>query len=466
MLTVFFDRESKIPLYEQLYLYIKTAIEQKELKANEKLPSKRKLAMHLKVSVITIESAYNQLMAEGYITSKPKSGFYVLPYINITSSLKKKHTVVLQKPLEQDYQFDFKTNQIDRDSFPYEKWAKIEKEMSLYSLKMHINQNDFQGLEALRISISKILFEYRGIETNPDSIVIGSGSEHLISLLILLLGRENIFGVEEPGYIKNYKLYNAYGAKAKTIELDEFGVDLSKNLDCNIIHVTPSHQFPLGIVTPIARRIELLNWVYKKENRYIIEDDYDSEFRFSGNPIPALKSLDIHDNVIYMNSFSKIIAPTLRVSFMVLPDKLMNLYQKHYAYFSCSVPVLTQLALAEFINQNEYERHLNRMKNIYKTKRDKMIELLEASSFSKSIEIIGEEAGLHFLINIKTRVDIEQLIEAAKTQSVRVYGLNEYCLNKASLNTRKTIVIGYSQFREHELRAAIIKLEKAWENIL
>lgn len=466
MLTVFFERESNIPLYEQLYNYIKTAIENKELLANEKLPSKRKLAAHLKISVITVESAYNQLMAEGYITSKPKSGFYVLPYINLTSPKKKKKTTVFKRSNKEAYKYDFVTNKIDTGNFPYDKWGKIERDMSLYSLNNHINKNDFQGLEELRIRISEILYEYRGIEASPDSIVIGSGSEHLISLLILLLGRNNIFGVEEPGYIKNYNLYNAYGAKAKTMELDEYGVNLSKIIECNVIHVTPSHQFPLGIVTPIARRIELLNWVYKQENRYIIEDDYDSEFRFSGNPIPALKSMDIHDNVIYMNSFSKTIAPTLRVSFMVLPDKLMSLYQEHYSYFSCSVPVITQLVLAEFIKQKEYERHLNRMKNIYKTKRDKLISLLEESSLSEYIEIKGEEAGLHFLVTIKTETSLNKLIEAAKMQSVRVYGVNEYCLNHLIKRQEKTVIFGYSQFNDNELIEAVNRLEKAWDNIL
>jgi len=467
MLTVFFDRDSQTPLYEQLYEYVKIAIEKEELVANEKLPSKRKLAAHLKVSVITIESAYNQLMAEGYIKSKPKSGFFVLPYVRLTNIPKRKKAFLVQRDdLQDEYLYDFKTNQVDEESFPYDKWAKIEREVTLYSYKNNINKTDFQGMRLLRENISETLFEYRGIEANPDSIVIGSGSEHLISLLVLLLGRDNVYGVEEPGYLKNYRLYNDYGAKAKTVELDEFGLDLSKANDCNIIHVTPSHQFPLGIVTPIGRRIELLNWAYKKDNRYIIEDDYDSEFRFSGNPIPALKGLDIHDRVIYMNSFSKSIASTLRVSFMVLPDRLSNLYQKHYSYFTCSVPVITQLVLAEFIKQGDYERHLNRMKNIYKNKRDILLECLKNTVFSDKLEIVGEEAGLHFLVKIDTKVQITDLVEAAKKQSVRVYGIDEYCLNKTLKNDKKTIIFGYSHLKEIDFIEAIKRLVIAWSNIV
>ncbi len=467
MITLFFDLKSKIPLYEQLYNHVKVAIENNELKANEKLPSKRKLAAHLKVSVITIESAYNQLMAEGYIKSIPKSGFYVLPYIRI-NPIKKSKTVPLMRKQnsETTYEIDFRTNQIDAENFPYAKFSKIERDLFLYSYSETINQTDYLGLYSLREKIAELLYEYRGIETNPESIVVGSGSEYLISLLVLLLGRDNTYGVEEPGYLKNYRLYNDYGAKAKTIGLDNDGIDLKQLEDANIIHVTPSHQFPKGIVTPIARRIELLNWAYEKDNRYIIEDDYDSEFRFSGNPIPAMKGMDSLDKVIYMNSFSKSIAPSLRISFMVLPDKLMNRYHKSYSYFSCSVPVITQMVLEKFIEDGEYERHLNRMKNIYKQKRDQLIECLKTSNFSDKIEIIGEEAGLHFLVKINTSTKLSRIIEAAKSYSVRVYGINEYCLNKTQKQPEKIIILGYSHLKKVDFIKAINSLEKAWDNLL
>lgn len=465
MLTVFFERDIEKPLYEQLYDYIKSSIENEELKANEKLPSKRKLAAHLKVSVMTIESAYNQLMAEGYITSKPKSGFYVLPYIRLKSVPIKNQISLIRRPETEKYLYDFKTNQIDEENFPYEKWAKLEKEILLYDYKNIVNQSDYLGNSSLREGISEILFEYRGIEASPNSIVIGSGSEHLISLLVLLLGRDNIYGVEEPGHLKNYRLYKDYGAKAITVGLDDYGLDLSQTKNCNVIHVTPSHQFPLGIVTPIARRTELLNWAYNKENRYIIEDDYDSEFRFSGNPIPALKGMDIHNRVIYMNSFSKSIAPSLRISFMVLPDQLMNRYHKQYAYFSCSVPTITQMVLAQFIKQKEYERHLNRMRNIYKNKRDIILDMLKKSAFGNVIEIIGEEAGLHFLIHIESKKSLTNLVDRAKKHSVRVYGIDEYYLNSRNNNHDKIIVLGYAHLKIKDFEDIIQRLEKAWVNI-
>jgi len=467
MITLFFDTSSKTPLYEQLYQYIKQAIEQNELKANEKLPSKRKLAAHLKVSVITIETAYNQLMVEGYIKSKPKSGFFVMPYVRLkptTKSSQTNHVVTtVEKP---HYEVDFKTNQVDQDSFPYSKFAKIERDIVLDNYKTNINNTNFLGLYDLRVRISEFLFEYRGIETSPELIVVGSGSEYLISLLILLLGRDKIYGVEEPGYIKNYRLYLDYGAQAKAISLDDQGIRMNSIGNTDILHTTPSHQFPKGIVTTISRRMELLNWAYEQDDRYLIEDDYDSEFRFTGNPIPAMKGMDPLDRVIYMNSFSKSIAPSLRVSFMVLPKKLMQNYVDSYSYFTCSVPMITQMVLENFMREKEYERHLNRMKILYKSKRDTLIDLFQASSFGNKIDIIGEEAGLHFLVRFKTDASVLDIVERAKAVGVRVYGIYEYCLSERKKLAEKLIILGYSHLQNANFVKATKLLEKAWENLL
>ncbi len=467
MITLFFDSNSKTPLYEQLYIHIKNVIHKNELKANEKLPSKRKLASHLKISVITVESAYNQLMAEGYIKSKPKSGFYVLPYIRLKTGAKSQtETLIKRKPIKTKYLVDFQTNQVDSLHFPYSVLSKIERDILLDEYHKHINHMDYTGYYELRERITEFLFEYRGIETTPESIVIGSGSEYLISLLILLLGRDKVFGVEEPGYLKNYRIYLDYGASASTIGLDDSGVDLSQFGNVDVIHVTPSHQFPKGIVTTIARRIELLNWAYKNDNHYIIEDDYDSEFRFSGNPIPAMKGLDKADKVIYMNSFSKSLAPSLRLSFMVLPKKLMNRYHKFFSYFTCSVPMITQLTIERFMKSGEYEKHLNRMKILYKNKRDYLISLFQNSELNEKIEIIGEEAGLHFLIKLNTDVELSELVNMAKQVGVRVNGINEYCLEPSKKQSEKIIVLGYSHLENKDFDMAIKLLEKAWGKFL
>ncbi|MFO7969866.1 MAG: PLP-dependent aminotransferase family protein [Bacillota bacterium] len=466
MITFYFDKTKQIPLYEQLYNYLKNAIEKNELKANEKLPSKRKLSKHLKISQTTVETAYMQLLAEGYIKSIPRVGYFVLANLNFPKKRKSKNNSKIINTQKPKYRYDFKTNRVDAKSFPYQKFAKIERDIILDRLDKTINEIDFFGLYSLREKIADILFAYRGIEALPEQIVIGSGSEHLISLLVLLLGRDNFFLTEDPTYKKNYLLYQEYGAKVSSCNLDEFGISIKglKRSNANIVHITPSHQFPSGIITPISRRIELLNWARKLSDRFIIEDDYDSEFRFSGNPIPALKVLDEYDKVIYMNSFSKSISPSFRVSFMVLPNKLVKRYRESFAYFSCSVPIITQLSLEEFIASNEFEKHLNRMKNIYKTKRDKLISELE-ETFSDKIEILGSDSGLHFLVKIKTNLLEKELIDLAKSQGIRVYGLNEFFINKQFVNEESILVFGYSHLQLSDFEPAIKLLKQAWKKI-
>ena len=467
MLTFFLDKQSEISLYEQLYQGIKKEIEEGVLKKNEKLPSKRKLANHLKISQTTIESAYQQLLAEGYIISKPKVGYFVAIDLELLHKLNIPQKTKIKSKKQEEYAVDFKTNQIDQETFPYEKFAKIERDIVLDKLKNNINRGDIFGVYEFRQRIAEVLFAYRGIKTSPEQIIVGSGSEHLLSILVLLLGREKPYAVENPSYVKNYLLYKAYGASVKGITLDENGIDIKelRKEKCSFIHVTPSHQFPMGIVTPAKRRLELLNWASEDEERYIIEDDYDSEFRFSGNPIPAMKGMDKLDKVIYLNSFSKTLAPSFRISFMVLPERLVNKYHKTLQFFGSSVPTLNQLVLEQFIALGEYERHLNRMKNNYKGKRDFLIEKLNNSSFKEKITIHGEEAGLHFLVDIKTNVSEKELVERAKEKEIRVYSLSEFYLDKSILSNKKTMVFGYSNLSFQEIDKGISLLEQAWKNI-
>lgn len=467
MLTFFLDKQSELSLYEQLYMQIKLAIEEGKLKKNEKLPSKRKLANHLKISQTTIESAYAQLLAEGYILAKPKVGFFVTLDLDSLYKNTKEPSISLNTKKEVEYKIDFKTNQIDSLNFPYEKFARIERDIVLDKLKNNINRGDIFGVYEFRQRISEILFAYRGIKALPEQIIVGSGSEHLILLLVLLLGRDKVYAVEDPSYIKNFQLYNAYGVKVKPLSLDEEGIDIDllKTEKCDIVHTTPSHQFPKGIVTPVKRRLELLRWASEKESRYIIEDDYDSEFRFSGNPIPAMKGMDKFDKVIYMNSFSKSLAPSFRISFMVLPEKLINDYREKLSFFSSSVPTSNQLILERFIASGEFEKHLNRMKNNYKQKRDYLISLINNSFLKDKLKVYGEEAGLHFLVNVMTDMSEEYLVEKAKEQGIRVYGLSEYYIKKNDNLAQKTIVFGYSNLDFKKLEIGVKLLETAWKNI-
>jgi len=467
MLTFFLDRSSSTSLYEQLYQNIKKAIELSELKKNEKLPSKRKLASHLKISQTTVETAYMQLLAEGYIKSVPKVGFFVATKIDLPFKSSDSVESYDQNQESEDYLIDFRTNQVDSELFPYQKYAKIAREVILDKLVKNLNRGDAFGVYDFRKSIASILFSYRGIVTKPEQIIIGSGSESLLSIIVMLLGRDKVYAVEDPSYLKNYYLYQAYNVKINTISLDEEGINMQelKKSNTQVVHTTPSHQFPQGIVTTVNRRLELLKWAHADENRYIIEDDYDSEFRFFGNPIPAMKGLDDSGKVIYMNSFSKTLAPGLRISFMILPEKLIKMYREKLSFYSSSVPTINQLTLEEFINRGEYEKHLNRMKTNYKAKRDYLLNLLNNCSFKDIIKIKGEESGLHFLMDIITNKSEEYLLEKAKDKGIRVYGISEYMIRKCSISETKTIVLGYSNLSKEQLMIGVKLLEEAWKNI-
>ncbi|MDD3693575.1 MAG: PLP-dependent aminotransferase family protein [Oscillospiraceae bacterium] len=466
MVTFMLDRHSKMPLYEQLYRFLKKEIENNRLHANQKMPSKRKLAIHLKISQVTVETAYAQLIAEGYLRSVPKSGYFVEPFESglikpvdrIPAVSPKKQTI------KQNYLYDFRTNAVDTNLFPFSTWARLGREVLRQSDNEMLNYTHPQGVYALRQEIVRYLYDYRGIKATADQVVMSAGSEYLMGLIIQLLGRNNIFGVENPGYKKICRIFELNQVKVAPLPLDKHGIDIVslKKSNANVVHVTPSHQFPLGIVMPVSRRTALLNWAHENDKNYILEDDYDSEFRFSGQPIPALQGLDRSGKVIYINAFTKSLAPSLRINYMVLPPALLEVYRKKFKSYSCTVSNFEQYTLGKFMNGGFFERHLNRMRNSYKQRRDILIDKLLQSRFGDKIEVSGQDAGLHLLLNVNNGMNEQQLVQSAKKQGVRVYGLSEYCSFESESIPQSTLVIGYSSIPCTEIEQAVMLLEKAW----
>ena len=311
MLTYSFDNKGKVSLYEFLYKSIRDDIVSGKLSPEEKLPSKRALADHLNISTITIENAYNQLVAEGYIYSKPKSGFYVSSIVSpVIHSIAEKNMYPAEKNSCDDeiYSADFSNNSASQESFPFVTWTKLMRQtMSDKRDKLTLNSPSI-GVKELRCAISDYLFQFRGMSADPECIVIGAGTEYLYSLIIQLLGRDKKYALEDPGYRKIAQIYKANNVAFDYIPLDGQGVNTKalEKSSADVLHISPSHHFPTGIVTPVSRRYELLSWASESEDRYIIEDDYDSEFRFSGRPIPSLQSIDNLDKVIYINTFFKL----------------------------------------------------------------------------------------------------------------------------------------------------------------
>ena len=324
------DSQSDCPLYEQIYEYIKNDIRKGRLEAGSRLPSTRVLAQNLKVSRSTSQMAYDQLLSEGYIEAFPCRGYFVCK-IDELLEVKQKETAVFaqKKEEERSYQVDFSPRGIDLDSFPFNTWRKISRNTLVDDNKEMFAAGDTQGERALRMAIGDYLHSARGVNCSPEQIIIGAGNEYLLLLLSRLLGREMSIAMENPTYKQAYRVFCGQGHKVIPVKMDKYGMEL-KRLEASradIAYVMPSHQYPTGIVMPVARRQELLSWAYRGSSRYLIEDDYDSEFRYKGKPIPALQGMDMGGRVIYMGTFSNSIAPAIRVGFMVLPEPLVSLYR-------------------------------------------------------------------------------------------------------------------------------------------
>ena len=316
------------------------------------------------------------------------------------------------------------------------------------------------GVKELRDAIAKHLQEFREIRVDSEQIVIGAGTEFLYNLIIQLLGRDKIYAVENPGFQKIAGIYRLNSVQFHYIDIDNAGLSAKKLQEkkTDVIHISPTHHYPTGIVMPIQRRQELLRWASEKKERYIIEDDYDSEFRFSGHPIPPMLNIDTEGKVIYMNTFSKSIAPAVRISYMILPPALLEKYRETMSFYSCTVSGFDQYMLAKFIGEGYFERHINRMRTLYRAKRDTVIDAIENSAFANKITIMEENAGLHFLMKLDTEIDDREIIRRAAEVGIRLSFLSEYT-HEPTANDAHVLVINYSGIDMEKLPEGIHRLE-------
>ena len=585
MLTYNFENIGSDTLYQYLYKCIKNDIIQGKIKSGEKLPSKRALAKNLAISVITVENAYGQLAAEGYIYSVPKSGFYV---VDLRDDKMKNESGLSENRIYSNklnltggknaYIADFTSNQTEQSAFPFSIWTKTMRAvMNDYQTELMLNppcggvmelrqsiadylkafrnmtvrpeqiiigagteylsslliqllgkelkysvenpgyhkiakiyrsmgacyeyieieedgpkveeleekeinvihcspshhyptgrvmpiskryellgwvtktkdryiiedeydsvMNDYQtelmlnppcgGVMELRQSIADYLKAFRNMTVRPEQIIIGAGTEYLSSLLIQLLGKELKYSVENPGYHKIAKIYRSMGACYEYIEIEEDGpkVEELEEKEINVIHCSPSHHYPTGRVMPISKRYELLGWVTKTKDRYIIEDEYDSELRLNGKPIPSLQSIDVSGKVIYMNTFSKTLCSTVRISYMVLPDELAERFYRELSFYSCTVSNFEQYTLAQFMNSGAFEKHINRLRNYYQQKRDRILEAFLQGVLKTKIKILEEDAGVHFLMKVDTNLSEEEFLDKMKSKGIKLAALSSY----------------------------------------
>ena len=429
----------------------------------EKLPSKRTFAKNLGISVITVENAYEQLIAEGYIYSIPKKGFYVTDLKKEVETEKKTVTKEMV-PItggESGYFADFTSNQTQSELFPFTVWTRMIREVLGENQIQLMTNPPCGGIYPLREAIAKYLKEFRGMTVLPEQIIIGAGTEYLYGLLIQLLGTDKIYAVENPGYRKIAKIYRSWKVACEYIDMDEEGVQIGelqrKRVD--ILHISPSHHYPTGIVMPVSRRYELLGWAAKSNSHYIIEDDYDSELRLGGQPIPTMQSIDVSDRVIYMNTFTKTLASTVRISYMILPPPLLEQFYERLSFYSCSVSNFEQYTLGKFIEEGFFEKHINRLRNHYHKKRDILLGAIRESRLGDLVHISGEEAGVHFLMEIQTEKEEEEFLTCAQTQGIRLSPLSAHYHNRET-ERKNVYVMNYSSVQMEDTQEIVRRLER------
>ncbi|MCQ2597392.1 MAG: PLP-dependent aminotransferase family protein [Treponema sp.] len=476
MLSYSFSDSYENPLYLQLYNFIRQDIAQGVLNAHQKLPSKRAFAENLGVSVITVENAYEQLIAEGYIYSYPKKGFFVCDLSESLAGNRENLQAVpeendfsgfAEKTLTKTFDADFSSNRILPSHFPYSVWSRVLRDCLIKYQNELLLPQEPSGCFALRKAIADYLFSFRGMKVNPAQVIIGAGTEYLYGLLVQLLGRDKTFCVEDPGYKKVSRVYGANGAAVKYAGLSKNGIKIEdlENQKVDVVHISPSHQFPTGIITPVAKRRELLAWASAKEDRYIIEDDYDSEFRMTGVMIPTLQRSDTEGKVIYLNTFTKTLSPTIRVSYMILPSSLIERYYSRLSFYSCPVSSIVQYAIAEFIEGGSFEKHINRLKNFYRRQRDFLIREIRKSGLNQFAEISEENSGLHFLLSLKINCSDEEFKNILEAKKIRLLPLSEYFHQKREEDGH-VFVMNYSSLTEEAARNAVQEIYRTVKELI
>ena len=454
MLTYDLSQRGKLPLYSYLYRCIRDDIRSGTLPAESKLPARRSFASHLGVSVNTVERTYDALVADGYVRSQRGSGHFVcegkavaLDEAQISHA---DETVV-----------DFKANTSSLNLFPLNVWARLMRKVLSGPDKPLLHTVPFNGLLELRQVIADYLYEFKGVRVSPDRVIVGAGTEFLYGRLLQVLGRQSVIATEDPGYKIFADLSRSFGTLWDYIPLDKdgFQVDILNSSRANVVHVSPSNHFPTGRVMSAERRAQLLEWAYAKPGRYIIEDDYDSELRYSGRALPSLLAHDSQQRVVYMNTFSKTLVPSLRISYMVLPEALMELYRNYLGFYACSVSSFEQLTLAHFISEGHFERHIKKLKTYYRHQRDAYLAAIAASDLGLICQADVGEVGTHFLLEMDTEMQDWEIREAAQKRGGYLVLLSDYCA-MPSANASGWIVINFASVEHGNFSKPIQFLEE------
>lgn len=454
--------KSNNPLYLRLYEFLKREIRDGKIRANTRLPPIRKLASYLGISRNTVEKAYHQLIAEGYINSLPRSGIYVME-LEKEIKVPRRNTQWV-KPKEKKLsppEFDFRFGNVDVEYFPFSIWRKLTNYCMNKNQKELFSYGDNQGEYELRREIKEYLYYSRGVVCEPEQIIIGAGIQQSISLLLQILGlRNHSFAIEEPGYDGVKAIFKNHLCRLDAVPIAEDGINIDSLYDtgADTVYVTPSHQFPLGMIMPYNKRIQP-QWAEEREG-IIIEDDYDSEFRYMGNPVPSLQGLDKNNRVVYVGTFSKSLIPSIRISYMVLPVSLAEKYQLEFSSYQRPVSRIHQKTLALFMEGGYWERHLRKMRTVYQKKHTALLRAVK-EKLTGNVEVVGSGAGLHILLQVYTDKNESELIREARAIGVKVYPTSKFWMT-GSTNPWPMIQIGFGGLSETDIHQGIELLNEAW----
>lgn len=455
--------EEKIPLYEQLYHALADEIRSGQRAPGTALPGRRTMAAQQGVSINTVDSAYQMLAAEGLAEARPRSGFYVQKTYGMLHNRQVRSTPVsaVQEPAAPAPRYDLSTGSVDTDLFPARSWGRIQKEM-LYQRPELLQRGEMQGDEALRLQIARYLSAYRGVDCTPEQIVIGAGIEYLLGCLAHLFAGSTA-AVENPGYSRTRAVLQNNGIPCRLVDIDQEGLSTEalEESGANLCYLTPSHHFPTGVTMPAPRRARILAWAAAQPGRYILEDDYDSEFRFDTRPLPSLQGMAGPDGpVVYLTTFSKSLAPGIRIACMVLPRNLLARYRQDFAVYANTVGRFDQQTLAEFMAGGYFTRHLARMRLVYKRRMEAFAAALRCQL--PGVTLGSVHSGLHFLLTLSGAGGETAMVEAAAREGVRLRGLREYYLARPEYCPPDTVVAGYSALKEEDIPAVAAALARAW----